>query len=349
MKKFDSFLVLDLFVAQKGTQKNMNALLPGTLPLVSAKKIDNGYRDFVEKDSGKVFEGHCLTLNNDGDGGAGLVFYQPSDFALDTHVTALYPKRDMSKLQMLYIANCISKQRSLFGHGRSINSSRLAHLTCMLPINEKSEPDYEFMEEYMKGIEKKLLKRYQKYLSKAKQTLPSINKLDWDSNIKWKDYEISNTFNIKASQSSIDKNKLTGALGNYPYITRSNLNNGIDMFIGEQPLYKLDNANTITIGLDTQTIFYQGAQFYTGQNIQVLSNLHLNKYVSLFIIPLIKTQLQKFNWGGNGATLGRLKKQRFILPINTNGVPNYAYMENYMKAKENEILNRYITKRLSNL
>ena len=74
MKKFDSFLVLDLFEAQKGTQKNMNALLPGNLPLVSAKKIDNGYRDFVESDCGKVFSGHCLTLNNDGDGGAGLVF-----------------------------------------------------------------------------------------------------------------------------------------------------------------------------------------------------------------------------------------------------------------------------------
>lgn len=121
------------------------------------------------------------------------------------------------------------------------------------------------------------------------------------------------------------------------------------MFIGEQTLYKLDNANVITIGLDTQTIFYQDAKFYTGQNIQILSNSYLNKYISLFIIPLIKTQLQKFNWGGNGATLGRLKKQRFMLPIGIDGLPDYAYMENYMKAKEHEILNRYITKRLSNL
>lgn len=41
------------------------------------------------------------------------------------------------------------------------------------------------------------------------------------------------------------------------------------MFVTEQPLhYKVDEGNVITIGLDTQTVFYQPASFYTGQNIQ---------------------------------------------------------------------------------
>lgn len=177
MKKFSSFLIVDLFSVKKGNQKNMNSLAKGYIPLVSAKKIDNGYKDFITTEGKNIFTGHCITLNNDGDGGAGQAFYQPANFALDTHVTALYPKRKMSRYQMLYISNCISKQKILFGHGHSINSSRISHLTCMLPVDGTGQPDYDFMEQYMKAIEKKLLKRYQQYLVETKRNSLTDKKL----------------------------------------------------------------------------------------------------------------------------------------------------------------------------
>ena len=36
-------------------------------------------------------------------------------------------------------------------------------------------------------------------------------------------------FNIRSTNSGIDKNKLLENTGDIPYVTRSNLNNGIDM------------------------------------------------------------------------------------------------------------------------
>lgn len=98
----------------------------------------------------------------------------------------------------------------------------------------------------------------------------------------------------------------------------------------------------LSIGLDTQTVFYQPCSFYTGQNIQVFSNPQLNRYVATFIIPLLKIQLQKFNWGGNGATLGRLKRSKLLLPTTPDGTPDYAYMENYMRSLEAQQLRHYI-------
>ncbi|MBS9782175.1 MAG: hypothetical protein KGV43_00015 [Arcobacter sp.] len=56
--------------------------------------------------------------------------------------------------------------------------------------------------------------------------------------------------------------------------------------------------NVISIGLDTQTVFYQNSKFYTGQNIQILSNQNLNYENAMFIIPLLKIQRQKFSGGG---------------------------------------------------
>ena len=89
------------------------------------------------------------------------------------------------------------------------------------------------------------------------------------NSVKWKSFILSEIFNISSTNSGIDKNKIKNINieGNNPYITRTDKNNGIDEFITEQD-YELNDGNVITIGLDTQTVFYQPHSFYTGQNIQ---------------------------------------------------------------------------------
>lgn len=169
------------------------------------------------------------------------------------------------------------------------------------------------------------------------------------NNKKWSKFLIGNILNPKSTNSGIDKNKLTNFIGKIPYITRSNINNGYNLFIGIQDdKYKYESSNVITIGLDTQTVFYQKYKFYTGQNIQILEFNNINIYSSHFIIPLLKIQMEKFNWGGNGATLGRLNKTSLMLPIKSDNSPDYKYMEEYSKSifikKEKEYLN-YIQKR----
>ena len=159
--------------------------------------------------------------------------------------------------------------------------------------------------------------------------------------LKWKVFFLTDIFVLKATKSSIDKCKLNGKLGNVPYITRTDLNNGWDELVGKQQDYQNDTGNVITIGLDTQSVFYQPIPFYTGQNIQILSSIKMNKYVASFIIPMLKIQMKKFNWGGNGATLGRLKRLKIILPVDEKEEPDYAYMEAYMREEERAILEQY--------
>lgn len=161
-------------------------------------------------------------------------------------------------------------------------------------------------------------------------------------NILWNEFVFENIFKIYSTKSGIDKNKLNDKTGTIPYVTRSDKNNGIDFFIGLQvEKYNQDNGNVITIGLDTQTVFYQSHSFYTGQNIQILSNNNLNYFTSQFLIPLIKIQMEKFNWGGNGATLTRLKRSKIILPTNSKGEIDYTFMEKYMRYKEQEKIAKF--------
>lgn len=164
--RWEEFRLTDFFKLEKGNQNNMASLIEGKIPLVSAKKCDNGYKQFVKQNNKKLYKGHIITLNNDGDGGAGIAYYQPSTMALDSHVTALIPKQSMNKFCMLFIVMCITRQRERFGHGYSLNSARLRSFRYMLPVTPEGEPDWQYMEEYMRQKEQNILK-------------PAVEKLCW--------------------------------------------------------------------------------------------------------------------------------------------------------------------------
>ena len=153
--------IVDYFELQRGREANMAGLSEGDIPLVSARNCDNGLKGFVG-DPKCIVKGDVITLNNDGDGGAGLAYYQPMDMALDTHVTALVPKVVMSAFAQLFIARCLSGLHGFFGHGRSISNERARNIRVMLPVDDSGKPDFMYMEQYAENI---MLRKYQQYLS----------------------------------------------------------------------------------------------------------------------------------------------------------------------------------------
>jgi hypothetical protein len=160
-KKWDAVYIADIFELVRGREGNMAMLENGVYPLISAKNSNNGLKGFV-KTINKTVVGNCITLNNDGDGGAGLAYYQPTDMALDTHVTALIPKIEMSKWTLLFISECLSKLYGFFGHGLSISNKRAEKIRIMLPFKNDGKPDYTYMEQYAKNM---MLKKYKQYLA----------------------------------------------------------------------------------------------------------------------------------------------------------------------------------------
>lgn len=161
--------------------------------------------------------------------------------------------------------------------------------------------------------------------------------------ISWREFEIENVFEeVKSSEYSLDyislqeKHRQNKKIA---YITRTAQNNGISNFIADMSdeNNKPIDGNCITIGLDTATINYQCCPFYTGQNIHIIRDKKLNRYIALFVIPLIQQSLDKFSWGGYSATLGRFRKTRISLPVTQQGNPDWNFMEQFMKDIEKEV------------
>lgn len=159
-KEWKPIFISSMFELVRGCENNMAMLEDGYTPLISAKANNNGLKGFVHNPK-KIIAGQCITLNNDGDGGAGLAYYQPANMALDSHVTALVPLFDMSAFVMLFIAKCISGLHGFFGHGLSISNPRAKRLRIMLPVTDTGEPDYAYMEQYSNNM---MLRKYKQYL-----------------------------------------------------------------------------------------------------------------------------------------------------------------------------------------
>ena len=114
------------------------------------------------------------------------------------------------------------------------------------------------------------------------------------------------------------------------YVTRTDTNNGLKSFVINEDFEDIENDNAITIGDTTATIYYQSENFICGDHIVILRSKHLNKIRGLFIVSLLNGERYRYNYG-------RAYKKELIyntkikLPIDSNGNPNWQWIENYVK------------------
>lgn len=64
---------------------------------------------------------------------------------------------------LFFITTSLKAHKSKYSYSFTINSTRLKRQKILLPVNPKSEPDYAFMENYMKALESKKIKQYLEY------------------------------------------------------------------------------------------------------------------------------------------------------------------------------------------
>ena len=317
-------MVEEIFtVIQRGKRLKTADHIPGDIPYVSSSAQNNGVDAFIGNSENVRKFKDCLTIANSGS--VGKCFYHPYEFIASDHVTAL-SSPNLNKYHYLFLARQLERLQEKYNFNREMTDARIRREKIILPVTDDGSPDFEFMEAYIQKIEAEQIRRYRDFVQ-AVDAAP-VEPLNQK---RWRTFNLIDVFSIHATSSGIDKNKLDLTTGEFPYVTRTDRNNGIQCYVCEQPSYKLDAGNCITVGLDTQTAFYQPKAFYTGQNIQILRNDHLNEYVAQFLLPCLKKTLSVFSWGGNGATLTRLRRSKIQLPVNDDGEPDFDYMAAYMK------------------
>ena len=166
-----------------------------------------------------------------------------------------------------------------------------------------------------------------------------MNNLFLDSR-NWEAFFIEDVAEIISGRDIYEKERLDGLV---PYITATANNNGIGYFVANNNETLESGCLSVNRNGSVGYCFYHPYKALFGNDTRKLRPKKNNRYIALFISMCITKQREKYGYGYKMGT-GRLKRQRILLPVDTNNNPDWAFMEAYMKQKEQQILKPTIYK-----
>lgn len=329
-KEWKPIQLQDYFELSRGRESKTTTKEGGIIPFVSAKKSNNGYRMFVEE-SKTIIPSNTMSLNNNGDGGAGFGYYQPHEYTVDVNTTALIPRENnpLDKDLGLFWSGSFSWMHDYFGNARTLSNSRAKAIKIMMPTNHEGNPDFECMKEYIKECRKKMLRKYCEYaikrLNEVESAVTQVSLMDK----KWDAFHIPELFeNIQRGKRLKNADHIAGKI---PYVSSTANNNGVDDFIEATKGTRvfedcISLANSGSVG----KAFYEPFAFVASDHITHLKTQGMSRYVYLFLAAVIEKQKCNFNFNRE-INDRRIQTMRIMLPTNSAGEPDYVYMEEYVR------------------
>ena len=189
--KWKNFEFTEVFIIRNGFyNKKPPCYEKGDIPFIGDS--NNGFTGFttketIEKNSKtgygnngpmekKIFPGNAICVTNNGS--VGYAYYQQHEFTCTHDVNPLYLKnRVLNKHIALFLIRCIEQQRVCFAYARKWRPKRMVKSRLLLPVNETGNPDWAYMENYMRSIESEQILGYFKHRLNNKLFLYGNNRI----------------------------------------------------------------------------------------------------------------------------------------------------------------------------
>lgn len=332
--EWKEFLVGDLFEAylSKNDIQPKN-FVEGKIPLVSSGKENNGIIAFVEDEKARLWEANTLTIDM-----FGKVFYQESPYFAVSHgrVNILLPKISMTKGCLQFIGCAIEKVASQkYAFNEMCTGTKVLKNNIKLPATPNGAPDWAYMESYMANLETKVAESLT-----LLQAAKDAEKKKVDTR-EWGEFRVGELFEVKISK-SVDKGGLEFAEdGEYDFIGRTPLNNGIQGRLNKLK-FEANQEGTYSIAqIGMHVCQYRERKWYASQNIFVLTPFAEKSYKANKFIATIITRYLDCAYGEDTyatyPTAKTLPHLKIKLPVDKTGQPDWAYMEEYMRKMEERV------------
>ena len=298
----------------------------GNTPVVVNSSCNNGIGGYVDLPATE--DGGIITFSDTTD--ANSIFYQKENFIGYSHVQGMYPKFDNNSDEIMQYIMTVFKAKALtkgYNYSNKFRRDDALKIKILLPAKTINEPDWQFMEGYIKEIQKKVKDRTfkQKGHRKKIDITTAENKMEKE----WKKYRIGDLFKISLSKDDIQP-KLVNE-GSFPLVSSGKENNGICAYIEKQDA-KLWNAGLLTVDMFGK-VFYQEKPFYCVSHGRVnilIPKKDMSEMSLRFIGAVIeKTTIEKYNFQ-EMCTGTKLAEEFVFLPSGDNGQPDLEGIEKFM-------------------
>lgn len=324
-KEWKEFAIGDLTTISAGKRLTKSDMNPGNKPFIGASDSNNGVTAFVSNTNTSQ-DRNVLGVNYNGS--VAESFYHPYTAIFTDDVKKLSIKEvEGNKYHYLFIKNAILQQKSKYQYAYKLNEARLKKQKIMLPIDSKGNPDWPFMEQYIKTLMTNISAKYVLYCKNKLVGLryKQIEKLEEK---KWHEFFLKDIFETVQRGKRLTKTNQTHGLK--PYISSTALNNGIDNFIGNRAGVRLfSDCLTIANSGSVGSTFYHSYEFIASDHVTHLKNSKFNSFVYLFIATQTSRLSGKYNFNRE-INDKRISRDKIMLPVNDKGEPDYEYMEQFM-------------------
>ena len=169
-REWQEFRIEDIFDIYPGKRLTKAEMKKGKRPFIGATDSNNGITEWVDN-SNESLDRNVLGVNYNGS--VGEVFYHAYECIFSDDVKRLHLKNahtgnvnDSNYFIMLFLKTTILQQKIKYAYGYKFNESRMLRQTIKLPVTADEQPDFQFMEAYMREQEKVLLEPTIKLLRK---------------------------------------------------------------------------------------------------------------------------------------------------------------------------------------
>ena len=301
--------------------------VPNGIPFVSRQSIGNGIVGYVMPIDKTPNPAHTLSIA--GSGSVLSTFYHDYEYYSGRDVYIAKPKQELTKEQMIYYAYVIEQNKYRYSFGRQANKTMKNILV----------PDIDELPDFVNKVS---------VLNCEFEKEPILNekiKLNTDN---WKWFRYDEIFDIK--KGFYNKKPENDINGNIPFIGATFFNNGITSFHNIETIKstsktgkdnnapiteKIFKPNCMTVSNNGSVgfAFYQPKEFTCTHDVNPLYLKHkeLNVYIAMFLCTLIETD--KYRWAyGRKWRPKRMPNSLIKLPVTTEGLPDWQFMEDYIKS-----------------
>ena len=316
-ENWKEFLLADYFDIVAGKYHYPNEYDIGNTPYISASNENNGVAQKI--DLVADFRGNCIVTGKVGC----TAFYQPDDFCATSDVNIFYPKFNLNEKIALFIVTIINfNENYKWGYGRQCRVGDSKEIVIKLPAKDDDTPDWDFMEQYIKSLNREPLATANRGGGCVLLT-PGFN--------SWKEFQLGDLFEVKKGKRLTSDDQIEG---NTPYIGAIDSNNGVANYIGQEAIHE---GNTISLSYNGSVgeAFYQPKPFWATDDVNVLyfkkeNGYEFNKYIALFICTVLRQEKYRYSYGRKWV-LENMRATSIKLPA-YQGKPDFNFMESYMKS-----------------
>lgn len=326
-KQWKEFVIKDLFTVKRPSARSQANYEDGDVPFVASGNFNNGVLKYLQPKENEILDsGNCITVSPID----GSSFYQKDDFlgrgGAGSSIILLY-NPNLNLYNGYFVATVIRTVCRKYAYSDMANKDTIGAEKIKLPIDETGNPDFSYMESYMKNLELAV--------TSSLTDLQSAKNFGFFSDIdisRWKLFQISDLFNVQKGKRLTKADMKDGEIR---FIGASAINNGITAYISNDEHLHPKNTITLSYNGSIGEAFYQDEMFWASDDVNVLyPKFEMNREIAFFIIPLLKTAGKRYafidKWKKED-----MEKSKIPLPTDKDGNPDYEYIENYMANKFN--------------